>query len=93
MKNFGIKLDRTLDFLLGNIKEVTQKTFVINDGVKQLNEHSTRKYNSRGFKISSIYYDNEGGVKLKQICHFDNNGNKIGYTNYDENDDYDSYGK
>ena len=54
MKNFGIKSDRTLDFLIGDVKSVTNKTFQIKDGIKELNDHSMREYNSDGYRSLSI---------------------------------------
>jgi len=93
MKNFGIKSDRTLDFLIGDVKSVTNKTFQIKDGIKELNDHSMREYNSDGYRSLSIYYEKSGGLKLRQVSRFDDQGNKIGYTNYNANDLRDSQGK
>lgn len=93
MKNFGIKSDRTLDFLIGDVKSVTNKTFQIKDGMKELNDHSMREYNSDGYRSLSIYYEKSGGLKLRQVSRFDDQGNKIGYTNYNANDLRDSQGK
>lgn len=93
MKNFGIKADRALDFLIGEVKSVTNKTFDIKDGVKELNDHSTREYNSDGYRSLSIYYEKSGRLRLRQVSRFDDEGNKIGYTNYNANDLRDSQGK
>ena len=93
MKNFGIKSDRTLDFLIGDVKSVTNKTFQIKDGIKELNDHSMREYNSDGYRSLSIYFEKSGGLKLRQVSCFDDQGNKIGYTNYNANDLRDSQGK
>lgn len=93
MKNFGIKSDRTLDFLIGEVKSVTNKTFDLKDGVKELSDHSTREYNSDGYRSLSIYYEKSGDIRLRQVSRFDDEGNKIGYINYNANDLRDSQGK
>ena len=93
MKNFGIKSDRALDFLIGEVKTTTNKTFDIKDGVRELKDHSTREYHSDGHRCLSLYYEKNGRLKMRQVSKFDEGGNKIGYTNYNENDLRDSYGK
>lgn len=93
MKNFGIKSDRALDFLVGEVKSTTNKTFDIKDGVKELKDHLKREYNLDGHRSLSLYYEKNGRLRMRQVSKFDEDGNKIGYTNYNENDLRDSYGK
>ena len=93
MKNFGIKSDRALDFLIGEVKSVTNKTFDIKDGVKEFNDHYMKEYNSDGCRILSIYYEKSGSLRFRQISRFDDEGYIIGYTNYNADDLRVSQGK
>lgn len=93
MKNFGIKSERTLDFLVGEVKAVTNKTFQIKDGFKELKDHSMREYNFDGYISLSIYYEKSGGLKLRQVSRFDEDGKKIGYINFNANNLRVSQGK
>jgi hypothetical protein len=85
MKNFGIKTDRANDYLVGKVKSVTIKIFDIKEGIKELNYHSMNEYNFDGHRCLSLYYKKSGGLRLRQVFRFDNDGNKIGYTNYNTN--------
>lgn len=93
MKNFGILSERTLDFLNGDVKSVTTKEFDIEDGLREYSDHSIMEYNSLGNRCLSLYYEENGRIRLRQVSIFDDHGNKIGYTNYDEDGLQDSNGK
>lgn len=93
MKNISIKSDLTLDFLIGNVKSVTTRTFEIENGEKILKDYRIKEYNSEGVRTISKFYKNDGSLKQMQIAEIEPNGFKIGYTNYDKNHSFDSQGK
>ena len=82
MKTFGITLDTTLDFLVGDIKSATSKCYEIKDGVRTLSNHSAREYNKKGQRTRTIYYNTTGEVRLLQDIQFDGHENSIGYINF-----------
>jgi hypothetical protein len=93
MKNFGIKSDKELDSIIGEVKLVTNKKFEIIDGVKKLSDHSIIEYYSHGYRKNSIYFDKKGAIRIRQVYRFDNSGDKIGYTNYNAAGIIESQGK
>jgi hypothetical protein len=93
MKNFGIRSEKALDYLIGDVKVVTIKTFDIINGVEEFKDHSMSEYNSGGLKSLSLYYKNNGILNLRQVSRFDDDGIKVGYINYNKNDLQDGYGK
>lgn len=92
MKNAAILLDRTLDFLIGDVKKVSKKTFELGNDSRVLKEYYIKEYNQKGQRIRSVYYKSDGTIKLEQISEFDQRGLKIGYKNYDKNRMIDSEG-
>lgn len=92
MKNASILLDRTLDFLNGNVKIVIRKKYELKNDSKQLKEYYLKEYNTIGIRTKTIRYDSDGAVKLEQISEFDSRGLKVGYTNFDKNGFADSVG-
>lgn len=93
MKNFGIKGDTTLDFLKGNVNSVENTTYDIKDGATEPTERSYREYDKNGNRTSSVYYDENDNVRLKQVSQFNGAGKKIGYVNYNKYGSQDSNGK
>jgi YD repeat-containing protein len=93
MKNFGIKSDRTLDFLVGDVKSVINKIFDVKNGVEVLIDHSIKEYNIAGYNTLSYFFNTNGRLRLKQVSLFSHDGNLIGFTNYSEADFIESYAK
>lgn len=92
MKNFGIKSDKTLDLLRGDVKTVINKTYNIRESLRELAEHSVKEYDTFGQRILSIYFEKNDCIQLKQVSIFDDQGNIIGYTNYNANELQVGYG-
>lgn len=82
MKNAAILLDKTLDFLNGNVKKVIKKTFEVKGDSKKLKEHYVKEYNLNGVRTRTIYYKDDGAIKMEQVSKFDSRGFKVGYTNF-----------
>lgn len=93
MKNFGVKLDRTLDSLVGQVCSVQIQTFDIKNGVRTQTDERKVEYNMRGIKTVLTRYDEFLRVKVKQVIEFNSDGRKAGYINYGMFDDIKSSGK
>lgn len=93
MRDFAIKKDTTLDLLKGKIAKVESFTFEIKNFKSERSEHSYREYNDKGSRTLSIHYDNDDKIYLKQVSLYNENEDKIGFINYDENDNQNSSGK
>ena len=93
MKNFSIKSEKSLDFLIRDVKTTENKTFDVKDNTRQLNNHSKREYNSNGDRTLSMIFDQFSNLTLRQVSTFDDYGNKTGFINYDSNGYQDTAGK
>lgn len=93
MKNFSIKKDRILDSLVGPVAIVRTQTFEVDGGVKTQTDEREARYNIGGYKTMLIRYDEFLEVKIKQVIEFNDNEEKIGYTNYGRFDEEKSSGK
>lgn len=84
MLNPAIREDRALDFLRGDVKQVEIREYKVTDGkTSGLKERSVRTYDRHGNRISVVYYQADGSVRLRQESTIAPSGAKVAYTNYD----------
>jgi len=84
MINFGIKTEKILDFLRGDVKSVTS----YQDGKKD----SQSFYNKNGDRTLRLLFDDNESISLRQETTF-KDGHKTGFINYDEYNNRDSIGQ
>ena len=84
MINFGIKTNKTLDFLRADVKTVIT--------YKEDKKESQSFYNENGDRTLRYYYDENESINMKQESTFQGKF-KTGYINYDEYDSRTSAGQ